>query len=529
MNKVFRGILIFLLIVLLALNYFLLIPLNFYMGAIIYFGMISIILAGIIGTFIKKGNAESNGVEVLIIPLKLVGVLITVVFIGVIMFSPIFNGEKYRDILPEPKTEDLEKELSPYDEKKTGIIPDNEAKKIMSTQLSQKGTIGSVAQIGDITKQQIKEELWYVAPLEYRSFFSWLNNKSKGTGFVMVNASTKECKVVEKNLKVQPNGYFSSDLERSLYFNNPTKLYGDFTFELDDEENPYYTATIYSTAVGFQGRKVTGVALVNSVTGEIKNYTIEDAPKWVDRIQPLDYVEESINLKGRYINGFSPFNDRDKYKTTNGLGVVYNDGKCYYYTGITSLGKDESSLGFYLVDSRTGESFLYKKSGAIEDVAISTAENKVRNLGYKGTFPLLVNIENNLTYFIPLLGSNDLTMSYAFVNVNDPSIVSAAQSVTQAKDEYVKYLYNKNAVSNETGKVLTKEGTIIRINSFVQQGSSFYIFTLAGEEKNFVVSVELAKDIALLRSGDKVKFEYIDTHTKEVNVNNVEILSSLNQ
>lgn len=527
MNKFIRRSLFLVLIFLGILEYFLLIPIGFYTSSIIYFGIATIIIVSIIKTYgkkISKGGAKDFSA----LPILLSFALVVIILGGTLVFSPIFNGKKYRDILPQPKVTDLEKELKAYDEGKTGIIPQDEAEKIMSTQVSQKGNMGSIAQIGEATKQEIKDELWYVAPLEYKGFFSWLNNKSKGTGFIMVNANTKECKVIDKNLKIQPGSYFNLDLERALFLNAPTKKYGDYTFELDDDLNPYYTVTTYKAAVGFKGEKVSGLALVNAVTGEIKHYGVEDAPKWVDRIQPMDYVEKAINFKGKYINGFSPLNDNDKFKTTEGTGVVYNNGKCYYYTGITSLGKDESSLGFYLVDSRTGETFLYKKSGAIEEVAISTAENKVKNLGYKGSFPLLVSIENKLTYFIPLLGSNNLTMSYAFVNVNDLSIVAVAPTVDQAKDEYIKYLYNKNMVSSENGKTLTKEGIIARVNSFVQQGSSYYIFTIEGEDKNFIASIEVLRTIALLKNGDKVNVEYIDNGTNEVIVKNIKILNKLN-
>lgn len=522
MKNIFRIILYLLLALLVLLNYFLLIPVGFYKSFIIYLGIIITIVSIIILSYTLKAKDGSTNKKIIKIPSVIVTLVVIIVAGGTIISSPIFNGKKYRDKLPETQIIDLEQELTPYDEKKTGILPEKEARKIMSTQLSQNGNIGSIVQIGDITKQKIGSELWFVAPLEYNGLFSWINNRDKGTGFIMVNASTKLCKVVDENIKIQPSGYFMDDLGRVLYKKDPSKIYGDFTLELDEELNPYFTATTYTNAVGLNGVKVTGIALVNAITKEINYYTVEETPEWVDRIQPLEYIEKAINYRGKYINGFSPFNDKDKYKSTNGIGIVYNNEKCYYYTGITSLGEDESSLGFYLIDSRTGQPYLYKKSGAIENVAVSTAENKVKNLGYVGTFPLLINIENNLTYFIPLLGSNDLTMSYAFVNVEDPSIVAAAPTINQAEDEYVKYIYNRNVLNNKGGDVLTKEGVINRINSYVQQGNSYYVFTLEGEEKTFVASIEIGTGVALLQKGDRISIEYIDSKGDIANIKKIE-------
>ena len=38
--------------------------------------------------------------------------------------------------------------------------------------------------------------------------------------------------------------------------------------------------------------------------------------------------------------------------------------RAYWYTGITSAGGDESTIGFMLVDTRTKEAKLYKQPGS---------------------------------------------------------------------------------------------------------------------------------------------------------------------
>lgn len=54
------------------------------------------------------------------------------------------------------------------------------------------------------------------------------------------------------------------------------------------------------------------------------------------------------------------------------------------------------------MNQRTMETKYYEIEGAIEDSAMTSAEGKVQNLGYKATFPLLLNIDAEPTYFMAL-------------------------------------------------------------------------------------------------------------------------------
>ena len=55
-----------------------------------------------------------------------------------------------------------------------------------------------------------------------------------------------------------------------------------------------------------------------------------------------------------------------------------DDGKSYWYTGITSAGADDSTIGFMLVDTRTKEAKLYRQLGATETAAMVSATGKVQ-------------------------------------------------------------------------------------------------------------------------------------------------------
>lgn len=60
------------------------------------------------------------------------------------------------------------------------------------------------------------------------------------------------------------------------------------------------------------------------------------------------------------------------------------------------------------MNQRTMETKYYEIEGAIEDSAMTSAEGKVQNLGYKATFPLLLNIDAEPTYFMALKDASGL-------------------------------------------------------------------------------------------------------------------------
>ena len=66
------------------------------------------------------------------------------------------------------------------------------------------------------------------------------------------------------------------------------------------------------------------------------------------------------------------------------------------------MNSDQSNVGFVLVNQRTKETKYYSVPGADENSAMASAEGQVQNLRYTATFPLLLNIADEPTYFIAL-------------------------------------------------------------------------------------------------------------------------------
>jgi hypothetical protein len=66
-------------------------------------------------------------------------------------------------------------------------------------------------------------------------------------------------------------------------------------------------------------------------SGVINEYSIAKTPKWVDRIQPLDFIEDQLNDWGEYVHGYWNFLMQINFKL-EGLTLVY--GKTVNPTGI---------------------------------------------------------------------------------------------------------------------------------------------------------------------------------------------------
>jgi hypothetical protein len=331
------------------------------------------------------------------------------------------------------------------------------------------------------------------------------------------NINGKEIKI-----KYQPAAYFSQDLHRHVYFGgNVTMGLGEPVFEIDEEGNPFWIITTYQKEVGFSGSDATGIIVIEAQTGEMSKYTIADAPVWVDRIQPADFIETQLNDWGEYIHGYWNFSNRDKLQITEGLTLVYGkDDQSYWYTGITSVGSDESTVGFVLVDTRTKETTLYKQSGATEYAAQQSAEGKVQEKGYRSSLPIPYNINNIPTYVMTLKDDGGLVKMYAMVAINDYTIVGVGNSMREALTSY-KSTFNSagnrmNLSSSDAKKSITS--VITRIQSDVKNGNSFYYFTIKDYPNIFVGSTQVSSEIPITTVGDSVQVSFDVDEEKIIDV-----------
>lgn len=493
-------------------------------------GVIFFIVAGVLDMMLDRGEKTSRAAKTnFTIAMALIAYIIVIPFIT---SSPIIHSKAYRNLLGDVKESNFAKDVSPVSVNDIRLVDEEMAMKLGDKKIGEVPAIGSVSKLGKFHIQNIDGELYWVAPLVHRDIIKWVTNMSGTSGYVMVSASNpQDVRLVQevdgKPIKIvyQPDAYLHQDLRRHMYLKGYINVgMTDFTLEIDDKGKPYWIVTLYENAVGYEGKNAIGIATVDTQSGEVKSYDIKDAPKWIDRIQPQEFVTEQINDWGTYINGFlnSVISEKGVLVATEGTSLVYGeDGKSYWYTGITSAGADDSTIGFMLVDTRTKEAKLYKQPGATETAAMVSATGKVQEKNYDATFPVMYNILGKPTYVMSLKDKAGLVKMVAFVSVEDFNIVGIGDTKEEALRSYREQLKSKGnnvQVENDNTKVV-KTGTVKRISSDVIDGNTSYYFTLEGiNDSIFIVSSKVSHEVPLTKEGDSIKISYDKEHKGNIDI-----------
>jgi len=461
-------------------------------------------------------------------PAVLVGFAILYSFVLPFFTShPVFRNQDYRNLIGNVANgEKLTNHIAPISMSEIRVVDESLAHLLGEKILGSQPALGSQAQLQEFFIQKVKGKLYWVAPLEHSGFFKWLNNKQGTAGYVMVSATNeRDVKLVQEVngkplfLKYQREAYFGSNLHRYLYFNGYNTVgLADFSFEIDDDGVPYWVVTKYAKKVGFSGNDATGVVVVNAQNGAIKEYSIKNTPFWVDRIQPISFIIDQLNDWGEYVKGYWNFSNENKLQITEDLTLVYGkNNKSYWYTGITSVGKDESAVGFVLVDTRTKETTFYKQSGATEFAAQSSAQGKVQEKGFVASLPIPYNINNIPTYVMTLKDNGGLVKMYAMVSIADYTIVGTGNSMREALTAY-KTAFNSSGNKINSGEKSARkvvESVVVRIQNDVKNGNSFYYFTVKDYPNIFVGSSQISNQLPITAVGDLVKISF-DVDSEEI-------------
>lgn len=443
----------------------------------------------------------------------------------------IFRADDYRNLIGDVKVgESFASEVAPVSTENIRIVDEQVAERLGDKVMGEKPSLGSQTYLGKFHIQKVKDKLYWVAPLLHSGFLKWLTNKEGTPGYVMVSATNeRDVKLVQEvnakpiHLKYQTEAFGFENLHRHVYFNGyMTKGLTDFTFEIDDEGNPFWVLTQYDKKVGFSGRDAMGVVVVNAQSGEIQHYTVADAPTWIDRIQPEDFIQTQLDDWGEFVHGYFNFSNKDKLTTTAGMSLVYGeDNRSYWYTGLTSVGADEGTVGFVLVDTRTKEAKWYRQTGATEYAAQRSAEGKVQEKGYYSSFPITYNINGVPTYVVSLKDKSGLIKMMALISVQDFTIVGAADNLQEALREYKSSL---NSVGNairptSESKLNEIKGRVLRVAEDVNGGTTFYYLLLDQQpNKLFVASSSVSQELPITQAGDSVTVFYDEAMQSVVDI-----------
>lgn len=442
--------------------------------------------------------------------------LLAVGLVGSLISMPLFRAADYRDLL-DVQDGDFASDVDEISFNEIPMLDRDSAAILGDRQMGNLPDMVSQFEVSDVyTQINYQGSPVRVAPLEYADLIKWFTNRRGGLpAYVVVNMVTQEASVVRlpdgQGIKYSPSEPLNRNVIRCLRFRFPTFLFSTPVFEIDEEGNPWWIAPRVVKTIGlFGGADIRGAVLMDAVTGACTYYEQEQIPTWVDNVYVPELIMQQYNYHGAFVNGFlnSIFGQRGVTVVTAGSNYIALNDDVYMYTGVTSVNSDQSNLGFLLSNQRTKQTKFYSAPGATENSAMASARGMVQDQGYQATFPLLLNISGEPTYFMALKDANNLVKMYAMVNVAQYQVAAAQPTVAATEQEYIRLLGEKGITTPQDLPQTEAHGVVAEIRSAVMDGTSYYFLRLEGESVYYSVSAAQNPVVVLLNVGDAVTIEH---------------------
>ena len=532
--------------------YFMLPAMNFKsMEMYLFFGVVAVIyvaLQVLLSGVIAKPEYTVYVKKQALIPCAVILLLAVVVGIGFVFSSVVFRAGSYSRIIDVDESKTFTSDIAEADFQSVPVLDDAAAAALANRALGDLSSINKVSQFelsGKFTQINYKNAPVRVTTLAYGDIFKWFKNTSTGfPGYIVVDMVTQKADLVllpeGSYIRYSTEEHFSKYLMRHLRFQYPTYLFDEPHFEIDEAGEPFWLCPVVDKTIGlFGGTDVKGVVMVNAITGECTEYTVDEvkndaALQWIDVIYSNSLLVEQYNYHGKYGGGFiNSIIVQDGVKVaTEGSNFLAMNDDVYMYTGVTSVSGDQAIIGFVLVNMRTKEANFYEVSGAKEYSAASSAEGVVQDYGYKATFPILLNISGQPTYFMSLKDTSSLVKRYAMVNVQNYQVVVTGETIAECMEAYAKKLRQNNikidvdideikeatdnndpnnpatpdAPAADTRKTIS--GKLTDIRTAVIGGDSVYFLQVEGSKKYFRVTAADNEAVVIFNVGDSVTITY---------------------
>ncbi|MDD5290233.1 MAG: hypothetical protein PHT40_03500 [Patescibacteria group bacterium] len=514
----------------------------------IFFGAI---IGAIIGASSNNYESAKGASPGLIIS---IGYLLYIIIIAwFFQQTDIFQYEKKAKLIgtvAQPKG-DLSQTIEPMDPAFICLVPEVSADVKANSALSGfkvtgYAVPGSRYKIGKATKQYIDGQLWWIYPLEFHGWLKWRQDKQV-PGYLRVSAQDpfQDAQAVQVNkqgqeihIKYLNSACYEYRADRYLRYNGYMNMVlDDWTFEVDDNWNPYYTVSVLERTTGYSGLRTKGVVVLNLQTGENKYYSINEAPVWIDRIQPLDVLDFQAKKWGEYVHSSWWYNflhnDKSQVPTPGWFLTYSKDGYCQWFSGFTSTNSEDHALtGFILIDSRLDKATFYKAKGVTEAKAYETALSLWNNFtGYEPTELVPCNLYGTLTYVIPMVYAGQFK-GVSLVSMENYEINAKGNTLEEAISNY------RAKVNSAPGSVLAPvggklatislRGKVVRVGQPMLQGQQqIFPFAVAGANKIFqvVYSYEKTPKAPFVAVGEEVAITYLDTKEKVITCQTFDIPS----
>lgn len=526
---------------------------QFYMFLIMLVAVFTVVFSFVCGAN-KKIERKEYVKKKSIVPMIIAGVIVVVMAVGYVTGVTLFRAQSYSQLMTiEDGNFETDFEEISYDK-----VPRVDGPRAITLADQQLGSLSEYMSqyvvSANSTQINYKNTPVRVAYLEYADVFKWFNNTKDGLpAYMIVDLVSQKVSAVNcveqfgEGIKYSPTELFNEKLIRHLRFQYPTELLDTPNFEIDDDMHPYWITAVLDKTIGlFGGTDVKGVIITDALSGESQYYDIEavkndSSLNWIDVVYSESLLIEQYNYYGKLKNGFwnSIIFQNDVNIASNGSGNIAMDDDVWVYTGITSSESDASNFGFILCNQRTKETRYYPNAGAMEEAAQKSARDAVQNYGYYATFPILLGIDGNPTYFMSLYGDSNTVKGYAFVSLEDKTVVgtglldvakSDARALNSALESYIDALKEKGVADDvDKSDVIVDEddiegsdsqvnpspekpaessikGEVTDIMTSVNNGNTVYYLQIDG--KYYYISVADEMEVLLVKKGDTVTVEF---------------------
>ena len=473
------------------------------------FGACELLLTGAQASSVREwvGTARKRAA----VPFYVVCLALAVAIVGTVIGWRVFRARDYASLLPI-ENGDFASEVAEISFDQIPMLDSASANVLATRRLGELADLVSQFEVNSESYQiNYHDRPVRVTYLNYGDFFKWWNNQRDGIpAYIVIDMVTQEVTVerLEEGIRYSPSEYFFRDIDRYLRFKYPTKMFSDVNFEVNEEGEPYWVATVVTKRVGlFGGEDAIGAVLVNAVTGESEYLDIEDVPTWVDRVFTAELILEQYNYYGLYNGGFwnSLFGQSGCTETTAHYNYIAQDDDVWMYTGITSVTGDRGNIGFILVNQRTKEARYYPCAGADEASAMSSAEGAVQQYSYVATAPLLLNTGGQPTYFMALKDASQLVKMYAMVNVQQYDAVATGSTVEECVENYIDLLAGRGISADvPVSNTESVSGRVAELRSAVIDGNTLFYISLEGDDAWYTISAADCPEAAVLSPGDRV-------------------------
>lgn len=492
-----------------------------------------------------------------IVPIVIAAVGVLIVLVGYIVSSVFFRADSYSKIISVDENKTFASDIKEVDFSAVPVLDNDAAAALAKRTLGDIASIGKISQFevaGDFTQINYKNRPVRVTTLVYGDIFKWFKNTSSGfPGYIVVDMVTQKAEFVTLKegsyMRYSPYEHFSKYLMRHLRFEYPTYMFGTPTFEIDESGKPYWICPVVDKTIGlFGGTDVKGAVLVDAVTGDFAEYTVDQIKndanlQWIDGIYSSQLLVEQYNYYGRYSGGFwnSVIGQSGVKGATEGSNYLALNDDVYMYTGVTSAGNDEAIIGFVLINMRTKEANFYKISGAKEYSAAKSAQGAVQNFKYTATFPILLNIGGQPTYFMSLKDDSNLVKMYAMVNVEQYQVVVTGTKISDCTENYMNKLKEnginisvdidniKDEPTDEPAPDASKDNTetvkgkVSDIRTAVIGGESYYYIKLDSSEPYYYIKASADQRVVILNKGDSVEVTFEKSKSELIEIKSIKI------